>query len=1102
MNNAFNWFVSPATGKQIALNADESKWRWLQRPTIEQLEALLREHEAHRVANYWDWFNSTHSENGDCVVGLVRASQASSTSRYLIMQAILNDTSASNRTLSEFWRRKTIIEQRAMLESVRPSTRSEYVRLVIPSWLKISFPHDFIAILHEENDVDRFMERVWTYACGTDERGPARGTVQQYVEVIAMLRAKSYLLYSLSFWKVVNRNKWEPLKDPKFGASVADLFASMTKWTGARSENVVTYQNLVLSFIAASSASSVSDLSPEFIDAIEAFGLESFLCKDYRTINGRDIRWVASVFRHAYNTENPDKPITRLISEAPPRIDDNMRRSDGRFRWLATACPAMVAWAEPAAAWIKSKGANHATAQITDLNVILDYFRSLEQPPAAPTDLVRSVHIHDVTFKNKQTVMQFLSKSEYVPKRRSRIMSSLRTYLSFYIDWLHQQGQHDLANSFMNPVTDQDKFEHGGSTAGGTHRAAIPGWVLREMETVLTDNNFEFPRSREQSYQLLFDYSCGAMTRVFNPHAAVVILTLLTTPIRSHQARWLDSGEFDEYITDAATGQEVKNPNPLAIPGRRQGCVRTLYDSLRMQSWTGLFVNTNKTAVYGAMTPGYEVPYIKPSMVEHLLMIREWNRRYLPPMAELAVVRRADFDTRHIQDEDIPAGAVPTVATLFRDPSSLAQARAISYNRIARLYTAVLAETEKRIKIKHDLDVSLTQSDAKGKVTWRFDLHTLRVSGISAMIDNGVPLEVVSQFVAGHQTLIMTLWYYRHSPGKLRDAIAKHYAQAEQEGDFVGGEEFERSIEQLAPYLLSKGQADRASGSDPAFAALKEHTGLWAINTDGICPGTSCITGGELLEDAKTYGAVPGGRRCGLCRYWITGPAFIVGQMAEANNLIYQIRKKGQELTDARDQLIEFEDTGMKAEARRVRDRIEYLERELQLDLTEWTNRYSYAMASSELLDKYWAKRSDIAESNNLPAPLLTASSAEELKLTLQHSHEFVLIDHVTQLCDFMPGFQNREARAEKTAMLSKVLAENGMRAFLMMMDREKAAVASDLMSTLLLQYVNAQDIDQVLSGEMKLSQIPELEDKINRIESTVAMQVVPRKAIYLKQET
>lgn len=367
-------------------------------------------------------------------------------------------------------------------------------------------------------------------------------------------------------------------------------------------------------------------------------------------------------------------------------------------------------------------------------------------------------------------------------------------------------------------------------------------------------------------------------------------------------------------------------------------------------------------------------------------------------------------------------------------------------------------------------------------------MHTLRVSGITAMLESGVPLEVVSQFVAGHASLVMTLWYFKNSPGQLREAIRQAQDKALAEGDFVGSPEFMEQLEELSPFLLSKDGVEREFGGDAAYAAMKAHTGLWTISSDGICPGTSCATGGELEDGGKAHGPVPGGRRCGLCRYWITGPAFILGQVAEANNLIYQIRRKGQELADAKDLLIEQTDDGQHSKGRQTRSRIEALERELTIDIAEWQSRYAYAMSSSNLLDEYVATRAKLAHDKSLPAPLLTASSEADLHVTLQETHEFVLIDHVTQMVDFLPGFKNREAVQEKHLILSRVLEANNLPQFLLQLDPEQSETAANLMSSLILQYVQAQDLTPVLSGERKLVEIPGLHADVKHMAAAAAM--------------
>jgi hypothetical protein len=149
-------------------------------------------------------------------------------------------------------------------------------------------------------------------------------------------------------------------------------------------------------------------------------------------------------------------------------------------------------------------------------------------------------------------------------------------------------------------------------------------------------------------------------------------------------------------------------------------------------------------------------------------------------------------------------------------------------------------------------------------------------------------------------------------------------------------------------------------------------------------------------------------------------------------------------------------------------------------------------MSSSNLLDQYVEARHAVQSSPLLPAPLLTKSTAADLKLTLQATDEFVLIDHVTQMCDFMPGFKNREAANEKHLMLSKILEENGLPQFLLKLDSQKAQVAANMLSSLILQYVQAQDMPRVLSGDLKLSEMPGLGEQVRSLAEAATVPSVP----------
>jgi hypothetical protein len=78
---------------------------------------------------------------------------------------------------------------------------------------------------------------------------------------------------------------------------------------------------------------------------------------------------------------------------------------------------------------------------------------------------------------------------------------------------------------------------------------------------------------------------------------------------------------------------------------------------------------------------------------------------------------------------------------------------------------------------------------------------------------------------------------------------------------------------------------------------------------------------------------------------------------------------------------------------------------------------------------------------------MLTASTSQELRVTLEEAHEFALLDQITQMSGFVTGFKNREAELEKNAILSQMLEKNGMKPFLLGLNQTQAHEAGNLLS-------------------------------------------------------
>ena len=1082
MNEHLKHFKSPKTGRTIYLNSDLDNCTWIDIPDLHEMLALLDEHDSLRIADRWEALSISRT-NETCIEAFATATAGALINfRHEAVAKLIGTTQIWN--LAKRVHSLPLDEQRHLLERLKPASRLEFEEIfTIRASVDIGGT-DLRSKLLEASGVEAFVNHLSTIAGGP--RMDRSGAAEQATEVLTMLRARNLLLFPASFRNWKSSVKLRIAQNEKFASELATLINNVNAYCERAKGNMVL-SNSAQAGVLLTSLLRIDDLTPELVDAIE-----EQLIKVTKKSGGEAHR-AGQAFRELWNRSNPDAPFAKTRTVA--RKEKEFRRTSGDFRWLSSKSPRLNGWQRPLSEFVNERMGQTKHAVVSDLNIFCDFMLTLDTPPANPEEVFRSSHIFDATFANKQTFMQVIAATAYDGKRKSRIIWYLRDFFSWYRDWLVREGRQDIAAGFANPVSELDKFKHD-HNPGQTYRTALPNWLLKELKRTLTDSDFQFPKSETKTdWVSLFDAQQGKVCRVWWPGTAMVLTLLLELPLRSHQSRWLDSGEFDQKLYDLVTQTEVTNPNPQAMFGRQESCIRKLHDTLRLESWPGLYVNTNKTALYdGRGSIGYEIPYLTEGMAQLLTQMQSWNKRFLPPLPALVTYRdEARGRQTYTGSKQVK---LPQIAPLFRDPSTAQKVLPPSYEKVARLFVRVLAETERRIKKERGVDIELTKTRENGSVTWRYDLHTLRVSGISAMIEAGVPLEVVSQFIAGHASLVMTLWYLKSSPGKIRDAIAKAHFQLQEEEDFISGKSFVEHIEDFSPFLLSQNLLSRRNGEDVAFTALKEHTGLWTITTDGICPAASCSTGGALEDGGKEHGPVPGGRRCGLCRYWLTGPSFLLGQIAETNNLIYKIRRRGLELKDARDRLIDLQDAEKHSAARALRSRIELMERDLTLDITEWQARYAYAMQSSEKLDEYLRERMKISNDENLPAPLFTASTSDDLKVTLQEIDDFGLLEHITQMYEFVPAFKNREATLDKHRILSKLLQDNGMDNFLLPLDEEQAEKAGNLFSALIMEYVDSQDRSRLFSGDMKLKDLPSLDSRVGRLADGVAPGVVlPKRA-------
>ncbi|MDD0999129.1 VPA1269 family protein [Pseudomonas sp. TNT2022 ID1044] len=1069
-------YKAPASERVIALNVSSSECVILEDITLGEMHDVISQFERIRIENFWKSKFIRENEEGNNIVAFETKTFTSHTGPVHLKTSALQKslkTNARGQALVSLIQSLSVEEQKKIALSIMPTTRSELIKTAL--YPNTILSRDYHELLEKSKSAELFIDTLASEMTGES----LYKTYDRQFELLTMFWAKNWLLFPQSFTDWRGRYIIKTLTNPIYGGEKSSLILS----TYAVPQRKGTDKGFhhTCTFFATADVRTHQDFSEGLIKRFEEICIAKIAIQyppetrnsAFLTFRGK-ARSVALWLLQTMNNMNPEHSVEL---KRPKRNDvaDEERRVDGKFRWLATKRPELCTWAELFAFFILSRDNARIGSIVDRLNTFGDFLCTLNSPPLKPWLVDRRDHISDVRRINNKTYRQYLIDNITSKRRRNDNIGTMRKFFDWLRDYLIANDM-VAVSKFPDPLNGSDRFGSE-ATASKTYRDSLPPYIINEIKSVLIEDDFAFPKTLRSMVQVR-DQRSGLSVKVFDPGLTICLYTLVDTPIRSHQARWLDSGQLDEFVYN---GQNlVLNSCEFAVPGRKEGALKLEHDSLRADTWLALWVNTNKTASYDSKIIGYAIPYVSQSLAGLLQYQNEWQNNYLPPLREPLSYSHYQQDTR---ERERPTGVHrPTICPLFRDPNSADQNRPLEYSRLARFYTAVLEQTQKNIKRKYGQSLKLVTFPSKGSPKWAVDLHSLRVSGVTNLIEAGVPLEVVQQFVTGHHTLVMLLHYLKYSPAKLRQFMEDAYERMKNDIDFIGSEVFLESLDEFAPFLLGQ----EGAGGSAGLTALRERDGIMTITSDGICPGTSCSNGGALESISQDkYGPVPGGKRCGLCRFWLTGPAHLLGQVTAVNNLAFAIRRKGLEIAALNDACLDAEDEGNIRKAREVRDRIDLLSRELDIDINEWAARYRYAEHSIMLMDEYLATKNRIIKTDTMvPVPILTSSSAHELKLTLEQAHEFALLDQITQMSRFTTGFTNREAELEKNTILSKMMVANGMKPFLLTLTSEQAHEAANMLSALILQQVSTQELDEVLNGTLPLDRYPNLESAFRLLEN------------------
>ncbi len=615
------------------------------------------------------------------------------------------------------------------------------------------------------------------------------------------------------------------------------------------------------------------------------------------------------------------------------------KKGDLTFRHVLTIEPRMAAWVAYAAEYIRTVRRNQGIRS-RSIDAFLTRYLIKEDLQRDPLEFLKRTTDKPAFFDALvKTRHKRWSGNGTAKEKRSVTLVRQNVHVADFIDWvlLHKlsvEGEHGervVPAVFHNPI--ERLSQAGVSAPTETVKNALPMLYIRRLRKLLAEG----PAFRDWTWAQEATDSSGAggewfvvdsalvnrndpdcvwrerrpgrverksknlpeiVTELWSPVRAMAVYVKLELALRTHQVRFLDSGEGDtwRFVWDAQGGRFKLNDAPLALGCEARPCQRGVFYREAGGLGVGFFINTNKTADINKQEDekGYVIPWTNIELLYWLEKLRNWQERYNPVDAAMPWV---ELEAKHFSAR--PAEAILAERSpaffLFRSAAMdhRDKAKPVLDGVLHTLWYKLLARLEAELSKKGEKDslgnpIRLVAPDGTGTY---FPLHALRVSLITGLImDGGLPIEVVSKLVAGHHGLIQTIYYTKIGIDHMNKLMA------DSEHKLTENEARAHKIFLMRHGRNEINQRFASVSPDGITAALNQQSEAGFVYDDnGICPVgcAMCDVGGEKLSEAKDrkdYTPVPGypgERNCIRCRFFLTGPAWLHALNAKFNHIAY-----------------------------------------------------------------------------------------------------------------------------------------------------------------------------------------------------------------------
>lgn len=732
---------------------------------------------------------------------------------------------------------------------------------------------------------------------------------------------------------------------------------------------------------------------------------------------------------------------------------------DNSFSWAIERNAELEDWAQQFSTWVENATANLVMRRTAAMH-FLNYLLELSGPPPNSLQYCRRDYHPAVSFVEWLDIKH----SQVSLKHRAKLINILAEFfdelLATKLTLEDDFGRPVVSPEHFNPVTRVTTS----SVRAQTHREAMPIRYINELVGILTENDFEWPKRHLTDYFSWYNEAEGRWERIWSPVRAIALLVKLHLPLRTFQVRMLDSGECDHEIYRGGTW--LSNGGPFA-PTRRQpevhrGFLRRFDDRKVKRTFTGFYINTNKTAdrMKAPEERGYEIPWQHDKVIAWAEMLRDWQLQYNAVGGPMNWGEVNERELRRMYSQDSLA-ARGEVTFLFRDPCAPDRRYPVRASRLASMWNVLLDELEQRVfargeRLPDGSKITFVKTrDQSGRSTSPvYDLHTLRVSLLTAYAtDGGVPIDILSKCVAGHASILMTIYYIKTGPAYITEQLA--LAQ-----ERIAAKEKDNLLRFMMDAQLAQIEEAVAFNDGSATQAIMEtNPGSWVVNDRGICPvgGNRCSVGGPKVTNmdcrANDYSPVPGGaKNCVRCRFFITGPAFLGGMVAHFNSIGLKLmeaarryREQGTVIQAIEDEMLAAHQTGEAFQDSKKLDlayeRQDQFLKEVDELAAGWHDAY-------KLIER--CKAIIATKPQEQSVSLVLAGTQKDLEVAIEMTSDFEVINAVCQVANVYPAEDTTMANLRRSRILDAMLARNSCKpVFATLSDDEALRVGNEFVSFL-----------------------------------------------------